>query len=322
MQKGCPKCGRMIDEKLRKCPYCNYNFDEIDNYFQKIFDKKYNEDEKYAGFIKRLVAGLFDSFILLVFTYFLLIIINQYVTEITLDNLYIGIFIFIPLYIIYNSICERTSWRGSLGKYILSIEVTDEYENPVTFPKALVRNITKIFNIITLGLGFILAAIDKQNQTLGDKIAHTFVINKLKRQSDEKLFYAHPIKRLVAFVVDIFVIGLICYGILALVSLIDIKTLSPETANTIYYAKYIICLVIILFYFPYSESRSGTTFGKNLMRIKLVTLNGKLAGVITCIARELILFLDIITLGFLLPFVTKKRQTLKDILTRTVIIDR
>ena len=42
----------------------------------------------------------------------------------------------------------------------------------------------------------------------------------------------------------------------------------------------------------------------------------------TCFARELILFLDIITLGFLLPFVTSKKQTFKDILTRTIIIDR
>ena len=45
MQKGCPKCGRMVSSNVRKCPYCNYNFDEIDGFFKRIYDEKYNEDE-------------------------------------------------------------------------------------------------------------------------------------------------------------------------------------------------------------------------------------------------------------------------------------
>lgn len=322
MQKGCPKCGRMVNSNVRKCPYCNYNFDEIDSFFKKISDEKYNEDEKYAGFIKRLVAGLFDCFVILVLTYFILILIDKYLTKITLENLYIGLIIYIPLYILYNSICERTPWRGSLGKYILNIEVTDEYENPVTFPKALLRNLSKILNVITLGIGFVISVLPPQKQALNDKVSHTYVINKLIMQEDTKLSYANPLKRLVAFVLDTFIIGLVCYGLLALVSLIDTSTFTPEIANTINCAKYILCLVVILFYFPFSESRSGSTIGKNMMKIKLVKLNGRVPGFITCFARELILFLDIITLGFLLPFVNPKRQTFKDILTRTAIIDR
>ena len=58
------------------------------------------------------------------------------------------------------------------------------------------------------------------------------------------------------------------------------------------------------------------------MKIKLVKLDGQIPGFIICFARELILFLDVITLGFLLPLVTSKKQTFKDILTRTTIIDR
>ena len=72
MQKGCPKCGRMINENTKKCPYCNYNFSEIDGFFRKVADENYLENEKYAGFTKRLVAGLFDMFIVLIFTYFIL----------------------------------------------------------------------------------------------------------------------------------------------------------------------------------------------------------------------------------------------------------
>lgn len=322
MQKGCPKCGRMLNEVTTICPYCHYNFSGIDDFFKKTNEKIFIENEKYAGFVKRLVAGLFDIFFTLVFTYFILILVDKYVVKITLDNIYLGVLIFIPLYILYNSICERTAWQGSLGKYILNIEVTDQYENPVTFPKALGRNAAKIFNVLTLGIGFLLSAFPPQKQSLGDKIAHTFVINKITMKEKYNMLFANPLKRLVAFVVDIFVIGLICYGIFALITLIPTKDLSKEMIDTISCAKYIVCLVVILFYFPFAESRTGSTFGKNLMHIKVVKLTGEVPGFIISSARELILFLDIITLGFLLTFVTEKKQTIKDILTRTAVIIR
>lgn len=322
MQKGCPKCGRMLNEVTTICPYCHYNFSGIDNFLKKTNEKIFIENEKYAGFVKRLVAGLFDIFFTLVLTYFILILVDKYIIKITLDNLYIGLLIFIPLYILYNSIFERTSWQGSLGKYILNIEVTDQYENPVTFPKALGRNIAKILNILTFGIGFLLSAFPPQKQSLSDKIAHTFVINKITMKEKYNMLFSNPLKRLVAFVIDIFVIGLICYGIFALITLIPTKDLSKEMIDTINYTKYIVCLVVILFYFPFAESRTGSTFGKNFMHIKIVKLTGEIPGFIISFARELILFLDIITLGFLLTFVTEKKQTIKDILTRTVVIIR
>lgn len=321
MQKGCPKCGRMIDGNSKICPYCKYDFKEINSFFQRISDEKFVQEEKYAGFIKRLVAGLFDIFITAVFTYFILIIIDKYLKPITLENLYYGIFIFVPLYLLYNSIFERTSWQGTLGKYIVGIVVTDEYENPETFPKALVRNIAKILNVLTLGIGFILSAFPPQKQALNDKIVHTFIINKLIMKEENQLSYASSLKRIMAFILDIFVISLICYGILALVNLINVDSLAIETKNTVNTAKHILCLVVILFYFPFAESHNGLTFGKKIMKIKLVKLDGQIASFITCFARELILFLDIITLGFLLPLVTKKKQTFKDILTRTTLIN-
>ena len=43
MQKGCPKCGRMIDANVTNCPYCNYSFKDIDNFFKKVSDDNYIE---------------------------------------------------------------------------------------------------------------------------------------------------------------------------------------------------------------------------------------------------------------------------------------
>lgn len=322
MQKGCPKCGRMINENTRVCPYCKYNFKEIDGFFKRVADEKFLENEKYAGLIKRLVAGLFDIFFTLVLTYFILVAIDSYLMPVTLDNLYIAIYIFVPLYILYNSIMERTSWRGSLGKYILNIEVTDEYENPITFPKAILRNITKVLNIITVGIGILLSAVPPKKQALNDRISHTLVLNKLKESKKVEEFYASPLKRLVAFIIDVLIIGLVCYGIYALADFLESLDITLQTSRMIDSTKFILCLLIIFFYFPFAESHSGSTFGKKRMRIKVAKLNGDLPGFIRCFTREIVMLLDFITLGFLLVFANKQRQTLKDILTRTIVIDR
>lgn len=322
MQKGCPKCGRMIDANVTNCPYCNYSFKDIDNFFKKVSDDNYIENEKYAGFIKRLVAGLFDIFLIGTITYLILILINNYLIKISASNFYIALIIFIPLYILYNSICERTAWQGSIGKLILDIEVVDEYENPVTFPIALKRNLAKIVNVLTIGIGFIFSAVPPQKQALNDKLAHTYVINKLIMTEETTLNFASPIKRFVAFVIDIFIISLICYGLLATNNLIRAFNFSQITINVLSDARYILCLVVIFFYFPFSESRTGSTMGKGTMHIKVVKLNGEIQRFIGSLIRELMLVLDYVTLGFLSSFVTPKKQTIKDILTRTVVIDR
>ena len=323
MQKGCPKCGRMIDVEAVNCPYCNYNFQSMDSFLQKVTADNYIENEKYAGFIKRLVAGLFDIFLIGTITYLIIVLINQFLIKIDQNNLYIiFLAIFIPFYILYNAACERTAWQGSIGKLILDISVVDENENPITFPVALKRNLAKLINVITFGIGFVFSAVPPQKQAINDKIAHTYIINKLIMKEDTYLVYASPLKRFVAFVIDILIINLICYGILSLSGLIHVFDFTQITINTLSDARYILCLVVLFFYFPFSESRTGSTIGKGMMHIKVTKLDGEIQGVIASFIRQLILVLDIFTLGFLASFVTPKKQTIKDILTRTVVIDR
>ena len=319
MQKGCPKCGRMIDTNAINCPYCNYNFQDINNFFKKVTDDNYIENEKYAGFIKRLVAGTFDIFFIGIITYFILISIDKFLYTVTI---YIAIIIFIPLYILYNSVCERTVWRGTIGKLILEIEVVDQYENPVTFPIAFKRNIAKMLNVLTLGIGFIISAVPPEKQALSDKIAHTFVINKLVMHQTNDLNFASPIKRFVAFIIDVLIINLICYGLLSADKLIHSFNFTQDIINILSDARYILCLVVIFFYFPFAESRTGSTMGKGMMHIKTTKLNGEIQGFIGSFIRQLILIIDIFALGFLASFVTEKKQTVKDILTRTVVIDK
>lgn len=319
MNKGCPKCGRMIEQNYKVCPYCNYDFKEIDNFFKNIEKQKYLEDEKYAGFIKRTIAGIIDIYITIIITLPQFLIINKHITK---DNAWILFIMINVVYIIYNSLLERTKLRGSLGKQIVGIEVTDEYENPVVFSKAFIRNISKIFNILTLGIGFLTCASTPNKQTLGDRISKTYVLNKIKLK-EEKIIRVAPIyKRVIAFIVDIIYISFLImveyYTIIYITNMIKI----PESIRL--YAQYLyklIAAIIIIFYFPYNESKKGKTKGKELLKIKITNMKEENISFLCAIFRYFSIIIDIITLGFLLPLSNNKKQTLKDIITKTIIIE-
>ena len=316
MNKGCPKCGRMIEQKYEKCPHCNYDFSEIEKFFKKVEEEKYKE-EKYAGFIKRLVAGMIDTYITIILTVPLFIKINEKITKENIKYLLIILFI---VNILYNSLLERTKIRGSLGKKIIKIEVTDEYENPVTLPKALIRNILKLFNILTLGLGFLICAASEKKQTLGDIISKTYVLNK-KDLTEERVMKVSKIyKRLIAYIIDILYISLLLtieyYALTYLFNNIIKNYYIYE--KTIYQ---LISLFTVVMYFPYNESKKGKTRGKKLLKIKITSIEKEKISFTTSLIRYLMIVIDLITLGFLLPISNNTKQTLKDMITKTIIID-
>ncbi len=315
MQKGCPKCGRMLETNVKICPYCGYNFDEINVFFHKTNEKNYILNEKYAGFIKRLIAGLLDQIII--------ILVSLIVIPLKIHSTVFIVLFYLVIYILYNSLCERSSWRGSLGKKILEIEVTDENENPETFLIALKRNIYKIFNVITLGVGFMMSAVSPAKQALNDKLAHTYVINKLIMKTEDNLSYASPFKRLLSFFIDVFVIYILCYIVnYAFVQFSNAKDIQMQFSNILNCTNYIICLTLILFYFPFAESTSGATIGKRIFHLKLTNLNGEKMNFIKSFVRQYFLILDCVCLGFLLALITEKKQTVKDKIMKTVVINR
>ena len=60
MEKGCPRCGRMLEENAPKCPYCGYDFKELNTLFKRYDDLRSIQIPKYAGFIKRMAANTID----------------------------------------------------------------------------------------------------------------------------------------------------------------------------------------------------------------------------------------------------------------------
>ena len=219
---------------------------------------------------------------------------------------------------------EMINWHGTLGKHIVGIEVVDESENTLTFKKSFMRNVSKVLNIITLGIGFIMCALPPRKQSLNDKIAHTCVINNIKMNDNEDLNYANPLIRLFAFIVDILIIMLIIYAIywLSNFTIEKLTTTAPEVLNVALSTRVIVYFLVGIFYFPISETRTGSTFGKSIFKLKVTNTNGEIISFVRSFLRQFLIVIDILSLGFLMALITKKKQTVKDLATQTIVINR
>lgn len=329
MQKGCPKCGRIIPASHETCPFCNYDFKNINMYFKRVEDKII-EENKYAGLIKRLIAGLTDIYIVLIITLLIIIPLGIYKEsslEIIYKNILRNIYIIAPLstfiYILYNTVLERSKWHGSIGKKMVGIEVTDEYENPETIGIAFIRNLVKFLNIFTLGIGFLMIPFSKTKQTIGDKLSKTYVVSIINFNEEKNFDFTSPLKRFIAFLIDAFIITVIIMGLFYLeyYARSIIQTLPKPIINSLPWVMIILSLVISFFYFPVRESMTGQTTGKKIMNIKLTDKEGETITFQKAFIRQFLISVDILCLGFLLVFSNKKRQTLKDKLTKTIVID-
>lgn len=71
---------------------------------------------------------------------------------------------------------ESSRYQGTLGKIVMGIKVVDHNNQRLEFPRALLRNLSKILSGFLLGLGYIMIIFDDRKQGLHDKIADTFVV--------------------------------------------------------------------------------------------------------------------------------------------------
>ena len=79
---------------------------------------------------------------------------------------------------LYFSLMESSKYQATLGKIVLGIKVTDVHGAPITFPKALLRNLSKYLSAFILWIGYIMILFDERKQGLHDKIADTLVVNQ------------------------------------------------------------------------------------------------------------------------------------------------
>lgn len=138
----------------------------------------------FAGFFKRGLSVFIDLFLVLIGFLilnfqFLVSASWNYTAEAGLVTTVewqhpINALLFLIVLIIYFTLTEFL-WGASIGKLIFRERVVGLQKEKISFGKALLRNVFVPIDLI-LGPAFFLFS--KKNQTLGDKIANTVVINK------------------------------------------------------------------------------------------------------------------------------------------------
>ena len=132
----------------------------------------------FAGFDQRVTAALIDWLIVTgVCAIPVLVIVILIPRELMSTILSLGLFILIPAcYFVYHVIMESSSKQGTHGKQILKIKVCNLQGEPITLAHAAGRNLAKVFSVLTLFAGYLLAFFNKKQQCLHDMVAGTLVM--------------------------------------------------------------------------------------------------------------------------------------------------
>lgn len=77
---------------------------------------------------------------------------------------------------LYEALLTSSSYQGTLMKYALGLKVTDLEGNRISFGRATGRHLAKILSLLTLLIGYIMAAFTERKQALHDMMASTVVV--------------------------------------------------------------------------------------------------------------------------------------------------
>ena len=79
---------------------------------------------------------------------------------------------------LYSAIMESSAKQATLGKIAMGLVVTDERDNRLTFGRATARYFAQYLSVLTLVIGYIIAAFTEKKQALHDMIAGTIVYQR------------------------------------------------------------------------------------------------------------------------------------------------
>lgn len=150
-----------------------------------------------TSFIKRALAYVIDIFITSVPSIFIAFIFSLFILPLVfgtttaeefekVDDMDIGIAFFIWEFIFFSIIIswmESSRWKGTFGKLIMKIQITDSYGNPISFWRALLRNILKMVTttlyIFVVPLIVQIIMFIRTKQLFHDKFSDTIVGERL-----------------------------------------------------------------------------------------------------------------------------------------------
>ena len=137
-----------------------------------------DNDLKYVGFWKRTVAGLVDTFLIILVIFPILIRVYgiEYLNN---EHMEKGSFDFIINYV-FPTIAVILLWKyyqATPGKMIFKATIIDaKTGGKPSLRQLIIRYLGYIISTIPLGLGIFWVAFDKKKQGFHDKLANTVVV--------------------------------------------------------------------------------------------------------------------------------------------------
>jgi uncharacterized RDD family membrane protein YckC len=142
---------------------------------------------EYAGFWLRVWAGAFDVCLealgALLLTIVLDVVLRHFGRVFGIDRwnakVFAG-FAYIPILAIgswfYCAFMESSSWRATVGKRLLGLEVVNTDGERISFGQATIRHFMKFLSFFCLMIGFLMAGWTKRRQALHDMPCDCLVI--------------------------------------------------------------------------------------------------------------------------------------------------
>lgn len=136
---------------------------------------------EYAGFGRRWLAAIVDNLILLAAGFAIGMAVGVGMIASGIDPSAPGPQLAlnamgVALNLLYNGLMISSSTQATLGKMALGIKVTDLQGRPISFGRAVGRELAKILSTCTLLIGYLMAAFTERKQALHDMIAGTLVV--------------------------------------------------------------------------------------------------------------------------------------------------
>lgn len=127
----------------------------------------------YGDLGKRIIAYFIDGILISLVTLILYFIFFPF-------YYFAAYFIIAPLVfvgtIVYYIAMEGGGWHATLGKRAMGLYVASEDGSGITYSKAMLRYIGKIFSGLIFGIGYLMGAFSEKKQCLHDIMANTYVL--------------------------------------------------------------------------------------------------------------------------------------------------
>ena len=136
------------------------------------------EPVEYAGFWLRVWAGSIDLLLEALVALLVIVIVGLFMKLLTpqfgispITARYVGIASIFVLTIgawLYCACAESSSWRATVGKRMIGLQVVTASGGKLSFGQATVRHFMKFLSLFTAAVGFMMAGWTKRSQALHD----------------------------------------------------------------------------------------------------------------------------------------------------------